>query len=147
PKYWPFILVFMGIWKSIGYNSVLYYANIVGFDKSYYEAASMDGASKWKQATKITIPLLKPLVTIMTLLAIGNIFRADFGLFYQVTRNSGMLYDVTNVLDVYIYNGLITMGDIGMSTAAGLFQSTVGLVLIVITNLVVRKIDPDSALF
>lgn len=147
PKFWPYILTFMGIWKSLGYNSALYYANIVGIDESYYEAAVMDGASKWQQAIKITVPLLKPLMTVLTLIAIGNIFRADFGLFYQVPRNSGALYDVTSVLDTFVYNGLITNGDIGMSSAAGLFQSSVGLILITLSNLVVRKIDPESALF
>lgn len=147
PKYWPVILIFMGVWKSLGYNVALYYASMVGIDDTYYEAAAIDGASKWQQAMKITVPLLKPLMIVLTLLAIGNIFKADFGLFYQVPRNSGPLYSVTSVLDTFVYNGLITNGDIGMSSAAGLFQSSVGLVLITVSNLIVRKIDPDSALF
>lgn len=147
PLYWPAILISVGIWKNIGYNAAMYFATVVGIDKTYYEAAMMDGATKWQQAMRVTVPLLRPLMIVLTLLAIGNIFKADFGLFYQVTRNSGPLYSVTSVLDTFIYNGLIANGDIGMSSAAGLFQSTVGLVLITGANLIVRKIDPDSALF
>jgi putative aldouronate transport system permease protein len=97
--YWPVILIFMSLWKSIGYSSVIYLAAIVGIDKSYYEAAMIDGASKWKQATMITLPLIKPVMIILTLLAFGGIFRADFGLFYQIPRDSGPLFSVTNVID------------------------------------------------
>ncbi|MFU1794458.1 ABC transporter permease [Paenibacillus azoreducens] len=139
-KYWPFIIIFVGIWKGVGYNSVIYLAAITGIDKSYYEAAVIDGATKWKQARYITIPLLKPLMIILTILAIGGIFRSDFGLFYQLPKDSGALYPVTNVIDTFVYRGLINMGDIGMSTAAGLYQSLVGLVLILIANYIVRKI-------
>lgn len=147
PKYWPFIIVFVGIWKSVGYNSVIYLAAITGIDKSYYEAAVIDGATKWKQIRYITLPLLKPLMIILTILAIGGIFRSDFGLFYQLPKDSGALYPVTNVIDTFVYRGLINMGDIGMSTAAGLYQSLVGLVLILVTNSVVRKIEKDHAIF
>lgn len=147
PKYWPFIIVFVGIWKSVGYNSVIYLAAITGIDKSYYEAAVIDGATKWKQIRYITIPLLKPLMIILTILAIGGIFRSDFGLFYQLPKDSGALYPVTNVIDTFVYRGLINMGDIGMSTAAGLYQSLVGLVLILVANAIVRKIEKDHAIF
>ncbi|GIO88409.1 sugar ABC transporter permease [Paenibacillus faecis] len=147
PKYWPFIIVFVGIWKSVGYNSVIYLAAITGIDKSYYEAAVIDGATKWKQIRFITIPLLKPLMIILTILAIGGIFRSDFGLFYQLPKDSGALYPVTNVIDTFVYRGLINMGDIGMSTAAGLYQSLVGLVLILAANAIVRKIEKDHAIF
>lgn len=146
-KYWPFILVFVGIWKGVGYNSVIYLAAITGIDKSYYEAAVIDGASKWKQVRYITIPLLKPLMIILTILAIGGIFRSDFGLFYQLPKDSGALYPVTNVIDTFVYRGLINMGDIGMSTAAGLYQSLVGLILILVANYIVRKIEKDHAIF
>ncbi|MBO2943693.1 sugar ABC transporter permease [Paenibacillus sp. F411] len=146
-KYWPYILVFVGIWKGVGYNSVIYLAAITGIDKSYYEAAVIDGASKWKQARYITLPLLKPLMIILTILAIGGIFRSDFGLFYQLPKDSGALYPVTNVIDTFVYRGLVNMGDIGMSTAAGLYQSMVGLVLILLSNYIVRKIEKDHALF
>lgn len=147
PKYWPIILISLGVWKSLGYSSIIYYASIMGIDRSYYEAAMVDGASKLKQIMKVTVPLLMPLVTIMLILAVGGIIRSDFGLFYQVPRNSGALNDVTNVLDTYIYRGLTNNGDLGMTTAAGLYQSVVGFVLIFGTNLVARRVDPESALF
>lgn len=147
PKYWPYILVLVYLWKSIGYSSVVYLASIMGIDRSLYEAAMIDGASKFQQVRSITLPLLKPIIIIMTLLAVGKIFYADFGLFYQVPRDSGTLYSVTNVIDTYVYRGLKTTGEIGMSTAAGLYQSVVGFVLVMISNYVVRKIDKDSALF
>lgn len=146
-KYWPYILIFVYLWKSIGYNSVVYLAAIMGIDKSLYEAAMIDGASKWQQVRNITVPLLSPIIIIMTLLAVGKIFYADFGLFYQVPRDSGTLYAVTNVIDTYVYRGLKTTGEIGMSTAAGLYQSVVGFILVMVSNFIVRKIDKDSALF
>lgn len=147
PKFWPFILIFIGTWKGIGYNSIIYFASVMGIDPTYYEAAMVDGASKWQQIKNVTIPQLMPLMTILTILAVGNIFRADFGLFYNVPRNSGALHDVTAVLDTYIYNGLTSTGDIGMTAAAGLYQSTVGFVLLMITNGIARRFDNDSALF
>lgn len=147
PEYWPFILILTNLWKSIGYSSVVYLAAITGFDRSLYEAAMMDGASKWKQIRSITLPLLKPLVIIMTLLAVGRIFYADFGLFYNVPRNSGALYPVTNVIDTYVFRGLKTTGEMGMATAAGLYQSIVGFILVMASNYTVRKLDKDNALF
>lgn len=147
PKAWPFILVIVSLWKSVGYNSVVYLASIMGIDKSLYEAAMIDGASKFQQIKAITLPMLKPIIIIMTLLAVGRIFYADFGLFYQIPRDSGALYSVTNVIDTYVYRGLKVTGEIGMSTAAGLYQSVVGFALVMISNYVVRKLDKDSALF
>ncbi|KXT74818.1 Multiple sugar ABC transporter, membrane-spanning permease protein MsmF [Streptococcus sp. DD10] len=144
---WPAFLLFMGVWKGFGYNSVMYYATIMGIDPTYYEAATVDGASKWQRIKNITIPQLAPLITVLTILAVGNIFRADFGLFYQIPHNAGQLYSVTNVIDVYVYNGLTKSGDIGMTAAAGLYQSVVGLILVVISNLIARRIDKNSALF
>ncbi|MGY3749585.1 ABC transporter permease [Vagococcus acidifermentans] len=146
-KYWPFILVFMGVWKGIGYNSIIYFASIMGIDPTYYEAARVDGANKWQQIRHVTLPQLVPLATILAILAVGNIFRADFGLFYLIPRNSGALYDVTSVLDTYVYNGLTSTGDLGMAAAAGLYQSVVGCILVIITNLIVRRFDESSALF
>ncbi|OPA73929.1 sugar ABC transporter permease [Paenibacillus selenitireducens] len=145
--YWPLIIVLVFLWKSIGYNSVVYLAAIMGIDKSLYEAAMIDGANKRQQIWNITIPMLKPLMTILTLLAIGRIFYADFGLFYQVPRDSGALYSVTNVIDTYVYRGLKSTGEIGMSTAAGLYQSVIGFVLVMTSNYIVRKFDKDNALF
>ncbi|XUB35782.1 ABC transporter permease [Enterococcus sp. DIV0876] len=147
PKWWPFIFVFMNVWKSLGYNSIIYYASVVGIDQSYYEAAMVDGANKWQQIKNVTLPQLLPMISVLLILNIGGIFRADFGLFYQVPRNSGALYQVTTVLDTYIYNGLTATGDFGMTAAAGLYQSVVGALLLLFANLVVRKLEPDSALF
>jgi len=145
--YWPYLIVFISIWKSAGYNAVIYLATIVSIDPEYYESAVLDGASKWKQFQYITLPMLTPVMIILTLLAIGKIFYADTGLFYQVPRNSGVLYPVTNVIDTYILNGLKGQGQIGMTAAAGLYQSFVGLVLVVVTNLIVRRRSKENALF
>lgn len=147
PKYWPFIIPFIGIWKNIGYDSILYFATIMGIDPTYYEAAIIDGASRWQQVKYVTIPQIRPMVSIMLILAVGNIFRADFGLFYNVPMNSGPLTSVTQVIDTYVYKGLASSGDIGMSAAAGLYQSVVGCVLLIGTNIVSKKLDPDTGLF
>lgn len=146
-KVWPFILVFMSQWKSIGYGTVIYLASICGIDKSYYESAMIDGATKWQQIKNITIPLLKPVLIIMFITAVGGAFKSDFGLFYQLPKDSGALYSVTNVIDTYVYRALMNLGNIGMSTAAGLYQSVVGLVLILVTNGIVRKVDNENAFF
>jgi putative aldouronate transport system permease protein len=146
-QYWPFILVFVNLWKGIGYNCIIYLSTIIGFDRSYYEAAAIDGATKWQQIKSITLPLLRPTIIMLTLMAIGRIFYSDFGLFYQVPQNSGALLQVTNTIDTYVYRGLIELGDITMSAAAGVYQSIVGFILVMAANLAVRKLDPDSALF
>lgn len=146
-KWWPYILTFMNLWKGTGYGSVVYLAAIVGIDKSYYEAAMIDGASKWQQIKHITLPAIKPLMIMLTILAVGRIFYADFGLFYQITRDSGALYSVTNVIDTYVYRGMTAMGELGMSTAVGLYQSIIGFILVITSNWVIRKIDKDNAIF
>ena len=119
PKYWVFIIIFMSQWKGIGYGTVIYLASICGIDQSFYEAATIDGANKWQQIKYITLPSLKPVLIIMFITAVGGMFRADFGLFYQLPKNSGALYPVTNVIDIYVYRGLTNLGNIGMSSAAG----------------------------
>ncbi len=146
-KYWPFIIIFMSQWKGVGYGTVVYLASICGIDKSYYEAALVDGATKWQQIKSITIPLLKPVLIIMFINAVGGMFRSDFGLFYQLPKDSGALYPVTNVIDTYVYRALANLGNIGMSSAAALYQSIVGLVLILVTNGIVRKVDNENAFF
>lgn len=146
-QYWPFILVALNIWKWAGYNSIIYLASIIGFDQEYYEAATIDGASKWQQITHITLPLLNPLIVMMTLLNIGRVFYADFGLFFHIPKNTGILYPVTNVIDTYVYNSLLSMGDLGMSSAGALYQSVVGFLLVFTTNWIVRKLNKDYALF
>lgn len=147
PQYWPIIIIIVYLWKSFGYNCILYFSNLVGIDKTYYEAAAIDGAGTWKQIFHITLPCLKPTIIILTLLNISKIFYSDFGLFYQVPMNQGALIDVTNTIDTYVYRGLVQANNVGMSAAAGLYQAFVGFVLVVIANLIVRKIDKDSALF
>lgn len=148
-KPWPFILSFVHFWKVTGYGSVVYLAAIAGIDTTLYEAAEIDGANRWKQIQYITLPSLKTLMIIMTILNIGKIFNSDFGLFYQVPMNSGALYPVTNVIDTFVYN-MLGKGGItgtGMSAAASFFKSVVGFILVLITNGIVRKIDPESAMF
>lgn len=147
PTWWPLILIIMGTWKGLGYNSVIYLSTIQGFDQSYYEAACIDGASKWQQIRYLTIPLLKPMVIILTILGIGGIMYSDFGLFYQLPKNSSALYNVTQTLDIFVYNALKIPNSLGLSAAASFFQSTVGFILVIGTNLIARKIDKDSALF
>ena len=147
PQYWPFILLIVSLWSGVGNNSIIYFASLMGIENDYFEAASLDGATRWQEIRYISIPFLIPLVIIMTILNIGSIFRADFGLFFNVTRNIGMLYPTTDVIDTYVYRALISVGDIGMSAAVGLFQSVVGFVLILTTNAIVRKMSPDNALF
>lgn len=146
-QYWPFILVFVNAWKVIGYNCIIYLAAILGIDRSIYESAAIDGASKWAQIKNITIPLLRPTVIMLTLLAVGRIFYSDFGLFYQVPQNQGALFSVTNTVDTYVYRGLLELGDMSMASAAGLYQSVIGFILILSANWAIRKIDPESAMF
>lgn len=146
-KWWPFILVFVNTWKNAGYASVIYMATILGFDSSIYEAAELDGAGAWQRIRCITLPLLKPTMITLTMLNIGRIFYSDFGLFYQVPQNSGAILDVTNVIDTYVYRGLLQLGDISMSSAAGLYQAIVGFVVVLGANLLVKKFSPDDALF
>lgn len=146
-KYWPFIIMLVYIWKSCGYSMIIYYSSIVGISQDYYEAARIDGATKWQQIKSITLPLLKPTIITMFILSVGRIFSSDFGLFYQVPRNSGVLYSVTQTLDVYVYNALMQNSDYGMSSAASVFQSVVGFVLVVIANKIIRKTNAESALF
>lgn len=149
PGYWPAILGVSYLWKHLGVSTIIYVAAILGINPEYYEAASIDGASKWQQTLYITLPHLKPQVIILTLLAIGRIFNADFGLFYQMPRQflNPLLIRTTDVIDTYIYRALRKLGEIEMATAAGLYQSTVGFVLVVVTNWIVRRIDPERALF
>lgn len=147
PKYWPFIITFFQLWKYTGYNTVVYLAAITGIDNEYYEAAEIDGATKLQQIRYITIPQLRTLMIILTLLAVGRIFNADFGLFYHVPRNSGQLYSVTDVIDTYVYRALRNTNNISMAAAAGTYQAVVGCITVFTANFIVRKIDRDKALF
>ncbi|MDR0999898.1 MAG: ABC transporter permease subunit [Clostridiales bacterium] len=146
-KYWPFILVFMQVWKTVGYSTVIYLASITAIDGSLYEAAVIDGATKWQQTKYITIPSLTSIAIIMFLLNVGRMFYSDFGLFYQLTqRIPGSLYNVASTLDTYVYAALQGNTPVGMTAAATFFQSVACAVTILIANGIVRKIDPESAL-
>lgn len=146
-KPWPYILTLSNLWKNVGYSTILYLAAITGIDTSQYEAASIDGASKWKQIIYITLPNLRTMIVILFILNIGKIFNADFGLFWNVPNNSGPLFPVTQVIDTYVYRALMATGNPGMSTAAGFVQNIVGFICIMTANTIVRKVDEDSSLF
>ncbi len=146
-KYWPFILTFFNLWKSVGYTMIIFLSSIVGISQDYFEAARLDGATKLQQIRYITLPLLKPTIITLMIIMVGQIFRSDFGLFYQVPRNSGSLYAATRTLDVYVYQALLKYSDYAMSSAASFYQSVVGLILILVVNKVIKKTSPDSALF
>lgn len=147
PKYWVVILPLVNLWKNVGLKCIMYYAALMAIDEQLFEAARIDGASKLKQIWYITVPSLVPLMIILTILDIGNIIKGDFGLFYTIPRDVGLLYPTTDIIDTYVYRGLRTGDDIGITTAVGLFQSVVGLIMVVGTNLIVKKISPDNSLF
>ena len=147
PAYWPVILLLVKLWHGVGLSSIVYYASLMSVDNELFEAAEMDGAGKWRKIIHISIPHLVPIVTLMTILDIGGIFRSDFGLFYNVTRNIGNLYDTTDVIDTYVYRALMENGNIGMSSAVSFVQSVVCFATIMITNTIVKKIEPEYTLF
>ncbi len=144
---WPPLLIFIKLWQGVGYSAVIYLAAISGISTEYYEAAMLDGATKWQQIKYITIPSLRFVITIQLIMSIGGMFRGDFGLFYSVTQNNGALYPVTDIIDTYVYRSLTVVNNTGMATAAGLYQSVVGLILILVANKIVQKVDSDSSLF
>ena len=147
PKYWPAILTIMHIWKVLGYSMVVYLASITGIDTNLYEAAVLDGASKFQQARYITLPSLRPMIVLMFIMAVGRIFASDFGLFYQVTRGAGQpLTPVVATFDVKIFQMVTTSPKMGQNAAASLFQSVIGCITILGANWIVRKVDPDSAM-
>lgn len=147
PKYWPIILTIVHIWQNAGQSSIIYMASIGGIDKGLYESARIDGATKWEQIKYITLPLLKPMITMMLLLSVGRIFNSDFGLFYQIPLGSGMLYSTTQTIDTFVYRALMVNNNVGMSSAAGIFQAVIGFILVLTSNLLVRKINPENSLF
>lgn len=147
PKYWPVILVIVNLWKGVGYSSIVYYATVIGIDTSLYEAASIDGANVWQQVWHVTLPGLKTTVITMVLLAMGRMFYSDFGLFYQVPMQSGLLSGVTDTIDVFTYKALTQLNDVGRAAAAGFLQSVLGFIMVLTANLIVRKVDDESALF
>lgn len=146
-KYWPFILWFVHNWKGIGFSMLLYYSALLGINPELYEVAKVDGASKWKQIVSITLPLLKPTIITMFILNISKICFSDFGLFYQVPKNSGSLYPVTQVIDTFVYNALMNQNNISLSSAASVLQAIVGFILVIGANLIIKKISSEEALF
>lgn len=147
PEAWPAILVIINIWKGLGYGSVIYLATLAGIDSTYYEAAEIDGASKFQQIKYISLPMLKPTIIILTLLSVGRVMNADFGMFFNTVGNAALLYPTTDVIDTFVYRALRVTGDIGMASATGFFQSIISFILVTVSNLVVRRIDEDSSLF
>jgi putative aldouronate transport system permease protein len=146
PKYWLWILLVAYVWKNLGYLTIIFYTALMSIDSSLFEAGRIDGANSWQIRLRISIPLIFPVVLTLALLSIGRIFFSDFGLFYFIPRNVGALYPVTDVIDTYVYRALRVTGDIGMSAAAGLYQSFMGLALILLTNWLVKRAHPESAL-
>ena len=146
-KPWPAIIIIANLWKNVGYSTVLYLAAITGIDANQYEAAAIDGASKWQQIRYVTLPHLRTMISILLILNVGKIFAADFGLFYNVPMQNGALFSVTQVIDTYIYRVFITTGNISQSSAAGLLQNVIGFVCIMLANAVVKRIDAESSLF
>ena len=146
-SYWPVILTIVHIWQGAGQSSVIYMASIGGIDKGLYESARIDGATKGEQIRYITLPLLKPMITMMLLLSIGRIFNSDFGLFYQVPLGNGMLYNTTQTIDTFVYRALIQSNNVGQSSAASVFQAIIGFSLVLLSNALVRKINPENSLF
>lgn len=147
PKYWPPLIVIFNVWKSMGFSAIMYYASLMGVDQELFEAAKIDGAGKLKQMWHIAIPSIKPLIITLTILNIGKIFYGDFGLFYNLPQNSPLLYSTTDVIDTYVYRTLTVLGDMGISSAVGFYQSVLGFILVLLTNWVVNRIDSDNALF
>ena len=141
------ILTFVNFWKNTGYGAIIYIAAIAGIDKSLYEAARLDGATKSQQIFRITLPIIRPMITLMLLMSIGRIFNSDFGLFLQVPMDSGVLYPVTQTIDTYVYRSLMVLNNVGMSSAASTFQAILGFVLVLGSNMLVRRFDRESALF
>lgn len=146
-EYWPTILTIVKLWKGMGYGSVLYLSALAGFDQQIYEAADIDGATSAQKIFRITIPMLVPTIIVMTLLGLGNIMHSDTGLFYQVTKNNALLYDTTQVLDSFVMNALTKNTNYGLTSAATFYQSVVGMVMVVVTNAIVRRKSPEDALY
>ena len=146
-KWWPLIIFISNVWKTVGSGAIMYYAALIGINPEYYEAAKIDGASKMQSIFYISIPMIKNVIIVLFIMNVGKIMHADFGLFYNVPMNSPLLYSTTDVLDTYVYRSLMNLGDIGMSSAAAFYQSVIGFCLVVVTNIICKKVDPESGLF
>lgn len=144
---WPALLVFLKIWQGAGYGAIVYIATIVGIDPQIYEAADIDGATRMQKITRITIPILKPTIILMTLFSVGRIFYGDFGMIYALVGDNSLLFSTTDVIDTYVYRMMRMLRNYGMSSATGMFQSVLGFLFILAVNWIARKLEPDSALF
>ena len=147
PSVWPVILTVASVWKGVGIGCIMFYASLMSIDKGLYEAAEIDGATRLQQTFYISIPFLVPTLITLTILSIGELFRGDFGMFFNLTRDVGALYKTTDIIDTYVFRSLRVIGDVGMSSAVGLYQSVVGFILVISANALVRKVQSDSALF
>lgn len=146
PKYWPAILTIFESWKNVGMGSIVFYASLMGIDSSLYEAAAIDGANRFQQIWHISLPHLVSLVCIYGILGMGSLFGGDFGLFYQIPRNISALYETTDVMSTYLYRG-IQEGSYGLNSAVSFTQSVLGFVMVLITNLAVKKVSPENSMF
>ncbi len=146
PQYWPAILIITHIWQTVGMNSIIYYASLMGLDEALIEAAKIDGANKWNQIRYVILPHLVPIMIITTILGIGYLFSGDFGLFYQTPKDIGLLYPTTDIINTYTYRALRD-GALEKSTAVSLFQSLTGLIMVLITNGITKKISPENSMF
>ena len=144
---WPFFIMFFYLWKNLGYNAIIFYTGLMSVDSSMFEAAAIDGANRWQLRVHVLLPMLRPLISIIAMLAVGRIMYADFGLFYFIPRDTGMLYEVTDVIDTYVYRSLRVSPELGMSSAAALYQSVVGCLLVVFVNSLLRRFSPEDSLF
>ena len=147
PNSWPPIIIFFQIWKGLGYGSVIYLSVISGIEQDIYESARIDGASKWQQVFYITLPMIKPTFILLIMFNLGSILKGQFQLFYQLIGNNGILFNVTDIIDTYVYRSLTVNFDIGMGSAAGVFQSVFGCILVLSVNAIVRHFSKDLALF
>ncbi|WP_394525201.1 ABC transporter permease [Lacrimispora sp. JR3] len=147
PKVWPALLVFLKIWQGAGYSAIVYIASITSIDTGIYEAASIDGASRWSQITRITLPILRPTIILMTLFSVGRIFYGDFGMIYALVGDNSLLFPTTDVIDTYVLRSMRNLQDYGMATATGMLQSVLGFVFVYCANKLARSIEPDSAIF
>ncbi len=147
PGYWPVILTVVKIWNGMGYGSLLYYATMVGIDESLFEAAKIDGANKWQQIIHVIVPEISALICLNIIMGLGGALNGDFGLHYQITRNIGMLYETTDIFPTYVFRALQEGSSMGRTAAVGLFQSLCGVILIVISNATIKKIDPEKSMF
>lgn len=147
PSWWPAILVLLRVWQGAGYGSIVYVAAVIGFDQEMYEAARVDGATRLQQITKLTLPMLKTTVIMLTIMSIGKIFNGDFGMIYALVGDNSALFPTTDVVDTFVYRALRQLNNLGMSTATSLFQSVVGFALVFLTNLITKRLEPDAAIF